>query len=350
MLHSSSNNRSKYWQDLFETKQIENSPETDEEKFKTIRKRHTVLTENQEDDISKYEYHVFKFSRIQSWIRKWSQDVQIGNITQNFIIGPSIMIESIFVRLRSFILKEYGVGSICIDGGGRFSFLSKQNLSHVRETIRNFLLKALLFDQDHTHPYNDLIEEQMKKYVINLAKENQAKWIQIAQVIAKDSEELEIVSKPDGDKFPWSRVIQYFIGEEQMEKWLPHYADEADSGLVDELNENLQPRTANKFRNHVTKNKAEDCNFCNFAIQEKIPKQPDSGNCHLMCPMHWLLFKIGRRCQDAEFGLNCPRNLALREEFGLNLRLMTSSLWMEIQSVDGFKKQFEWKYKNPTLG
>ena len=65
-------------QDLFETKQIENSPETDEEKFKTIRKRHTVLTENQEDDISKYEYHVFKFSRIQSWIRKWSQDVKSG--------------------------------------------------------------------------------------------------------------------------------------------------------------------------------------------------------------------------------------------------------------------------------
>ena len=65
----------------------------------------------------------------------------------------------------------------------------------------------------------------------------------------KDNEELEIVSKPDGDKFPWSRVIQYFIGEEQMEKWLPHYADEADSGLDDELEEKtLQPQTANKFR------------------------------------------------------------------------------------------------------
>lgn len=346
VLHSSSNNRSRYWQDLFEKKQIENSPETDEEKIKTIRKRHIVLTENQEDHISKYEYHVFKFSRIQSWIRKWSQDVQIGNITQNFIIGPSIMVESIFVRLRSFILKEYGVGSICIDGGGRFSFLSKQNLSHVRETIRNFLLKALLFDQDHTHPYNDLILEQMKKYVNTLAKKNQAKWIQIAQVIAKNNEELEIISKPDGDKFPWSRVIQYFIGEEQMEKWLPHYADEADSGLDDELEEKTCNHRLQTNAEESSDHKSADCNYCNFAIQERIPKQPDSGNCHLMCPMHWLLFKIADAAK--------MRNSSLSTQFGPEGGVWVKPEIDDIIALDGnclgniFKKQFEWKYKNPT--
>jgi len=344
VLHSSSNNRNAFWLLLFETKQNEDvSPESGESI--RIRKRHTFLSKNQYEHIAEYNYHVFKFSRIQSWIRKWGQDIQLS-MAQNFVIGPSIMIESIFVRLRSFILKEYGVGSICIDGGGRFSFLSKQNLSEVRATVRKFLLRSLLFDQDHPHPYNDLILEQMKQYVTTLEKKDNEKWIQIVKRLAKDENDLKLFSKTDGDKFPWARVIQYFIGEEQMEKWLPHYAVEADSDLNDG-----QEKTCNhRLQTNSEENeeyKSVDCAYCNFANQEKKPKQPSRTNCHLMCPMHWLMFKIADAAKI--------RNSSLSTQYGPQGGRWVDPVIDDVIALDGnclgniFKKGFEWEYKHPDL-
>ena len=348
VLHSSSNNRSGFWQDLFETKHIENPPEKEQEEIKTIRKRHTVLSENQEDHISKYKYHVFKFSRIQSWIRKWGQDIQIENITQNFIIGPSIMIECIFVRLRSFILHEYGVGSICIDGGGRFSFLSKQEDSHVRNNIRNFLQRALLFDPDHPHPYNDLIVEQMSQYVINLKHKDPAEWEKIVKGIAADTRESTDLLTFEGEKIPHQKkVFRQLIGEKKMEKWLPHFADEIDSTIVeDDVEQKICKHQLEMNPEESDHHKSEDCVYCNFALQEEKPKSPSKNNSHLSCAMHWLLFKIAN---DAKI-----RNSSLSTQFGPEGGVWVNPEIDDIIALDGnclgniFKKQFEWKYNNPT--
>ncbi len=64
-----------------------------------------------------------KFSKIQSWINKWSDKHDRMATGQILMRGSSAILESTLSCLRHTIIQQYGVSSILIDGGGRIEFL-----------------------------------------------------------------------------------------------------------------------------------------------------------------------------------------------------------------------------------
>ena len=85
--------------------------------------------------------------------------------SHNLIIGASVMLESTFAKLRSQVISEHGVGSIIVDGGGRLTYLSKRTAEDEEKWFFEKLGEILTLDNQHLHPYQDLIQEAVREYV-----------------------------------------------------------------------------------------------------------------------------------------------------------------------------------------
>jgi hypothetical protein len=69
---------------------------------------------------------IFEFKYIQTWMNEhwlhtWYANKEEESVGQRFIRGLSVMCELAMSRIRQCIIREYGTGSIIVDGGGRIT-------------------------------------------------------------------------------------------------------------------------------------------------------------------------------------------------------------------------------------
>lgn len=241
-----------------------------------------VLDKTMYKGIGDFQYHEFKLKKIQTWIKHWSRGVDKlpPGIRQNFLIGPSVILESIFVRVRSYILKEYGMGSICIDGGGRIAFLSTNSREKVRSALEEFLHFSFLDvtkgmdkhhngNREHRHPYTTTITEAMKTYIS-----------------ASDEE-------PDREAF------ENFVGKDAMKRLLPAFSIEPDVPEVETKQCSHKPEYQ-----HDMDLATENCALCEGKDMERLTEK----NCTDVCAMHWLIHEIAKTSKI--------RNASLRSQPG----------------------------------
>lgn len=276
-----------------------------------------VLDGTMHKDIFDFQYHEFKLKKIQTWIKHWSRGVNkvpLG-IRQNFLIGPSVILESIFVRVRSYILKEYGMGSICIDGGGRVAFLSTKSREHVHNALEEFLYFSFLDvekgmdyhqngNREHRHPYTTTISEAMNTYILASGKEFNRE------------------------------AFKNFIGKDAMQRLLPAFSIEPDVPEVEteECSHKLEYQ-------HDMSLTTENCALCEDKEIESLTEK----NCTDVCAMHWLIHEIAKTSKI--------RNASLRSQPG-----PTDGMWEEqygqisdVVALDGnslgqiFLAPYDWK-------
>ena len=170
VLHSQSDEAAKYWP-INENGDIVFSTLSGEKRYS----KPTKL--NLSTDRNTFVEHEFRFQKIQTWINKWTSCAYISkpwlskNASHQLVVGASVVLESIFAKMRSYILKEKRPGSLIIDGGGRLRYLSLNSPEDEAEWFREKITSALLFDSGHLHPYQDLIRETMNGYVNQVFKD-----------------------------------------------------------------------------------------------------------------------------------------------------------------------------------
>lgn len=273
VLHSHAHNKEGFW------------PPTLGEKL--------VLDGTMHKGIFDFQYHEFKLKKIQTWIKHWSRGVNKlpPGIRQNFLIGPSVILESIFVRVRSYILKEYGMGSICIDGGGRVAFLSTKSREHVHNALEEFLYfsfldveKGMEFHQngnrEHRHPYTTTISEAMNTYILASGKEFNRE------------------------------AFKNFIGKDAMQRLLPAFSIEPDVPEVEteECSHKLEYQ-------HDMSLTTENCALCEGKQIESLTEK----NCTDVCAMHWLIHEIAKTSKIRNASLRSqpgPPNGMWEEQYG----------------------------------
>lgn len=289
VIHSTSTERERFWlkkEETIDSLKVELLQKIKWNKFEHL-------------DMNVYE---IKFRKIQSWIRFWRNNTEdLGNTAQNLITGPSVFLEGIFARLRAFILKEYGVGSISVDGGGRIKFLSKKDKEDVEDDVKRMMLEALYEsadNRDYRHPYQSTIEERLRTYIEESAEKNSEWWGAYLED-AKDDE--------DRKKRPTQQAAyDWLIGKKSARHFLPSVfindfsiihgnSAESDGDEEHEPQQNCyhgrsrnEEDVGERWRSHWD----HGCVFCDETKYEF--KTLTTESCTLVCPIHWLMYSLSR--------------------------------------------------------
>ena len=123
------------------------------------------------DNVKSYDLanvHTFKFDKIQTWIKKWTQyeaeRIPLKeNIRHNLHIGASVMLESLFAILRRHIITKYRPGSIKIDGGGRIEFYTP-NPNAKKELLKAVNNSFTGVGPQNSHPFNIIIIKTLTEF------------------------------------------------------------------------------------------------------------------------------------------------------------------------------------------
>lgn len=211
-LHSQSTSRiDKFWP--FKENELD---------FKRFPKQSHALKIKDSSTTRSYHEHEFRFEKIQTWIRQWTCAEQSGipwlseNSSQKLIIGASTMLESIFAKMRSFILKERRPGSIIIDGGGRIRYMSKKTHEEEKEWYKKLILNVLMLNPLHPHPYQELIKTSLSDY-------SKHSFRKIKKRFAEDNEQFYFTNlfTPTEELRLTSEGFTELIGPERMKHFLP---------------------------------------------------------------------------------------------------------------------------------
>ena len=139
------------------------------QKFDAKKQQPMISFNKNASEKRQWREHSFRFKSIQSWIKAWA-GVEYDNhpldpnARHNLLIGASVMLESVFAKMRSHVISDKKVGSIVVDGGGRLSFLSQQSEDDEESYFREKLGMVFQMDREHPHSYKELIEEAMNSY------------------------------------------------------------------------------------------------------------------------------------------------------------------------------------------
>ena len=298
----------------------------------------SINTMQFEKSLFDLNYHEFKFETIQTWIRKWGHGFEITNIDQNYYIGPSVALEAIFCRLRSYILEEYGIGSICIDGGGRIAFLSVKSTEDVEAQAIKFVNESFIENRDtriHRHPYHETIEKYMKIYIQKSEENTTTTW----RNFEKHWQGLEI---PNQSKE--GAAISYFLSEENMKSPILPSISQSNFEIEYENKPKVKKcKHTEKMTSTDTAHKSQECKLCQ-GMPFEHGSQPKDENCHELCTMHWLLWGIAK---DSKL-----RYSGLRTERGPNIGDEKFGKITDIIALDGnclgsiFCDLFEWEFEN----
>ena len=322
VLHSSDHNRIKFWP---KAETIEDEEIIDFGEF-------IKLDKLRKDFHKTYYYHEFRFGQIQTWITKWVANTKLySQKPQNFITGTSVILESLFARIRSLLLrsdKHIGVAGICIDGGGRISYFSKNPPPKERDSLKKFIDNSLLDLKEnrlHEHPFMAVITKSMDTYM-DVAEE--LDWF---KDIKGESKGQDLFRKLLGNASEWFYPEIHFL---QLEKTEDEYKQEfCDHGgsVVD------VSKPQYKF----------PCIICD--LKEIKDFKLSSGNCADLCPTHWLIHNIANSSKQ--------RNLSLSHELGPVNGIRTEGFGRpnDVIAIDAnslgtiFKSDFEWRPKLPQL-
>ena len=202
-----------------------------------------------------------KFSKIQSWIHKWSDRHDRMATGQILMRGASAILESTLSCLRHTIIQRYGVSSILIDGGGRIEFLSSDG---DEELIHQAINGVFLLRKGYTPHFN----EELK----NVAK---------------------IISQTD----QINQEIFSIYGEGFSKSCLPPYS----VYIVDEENEFEKPELSPKFEYNGN---SDNCMICSDGIELEggarnwdLKMEKFDTN---VCIFHRLIYFIGKSQRKVE--------------------------------------------------
>ena len=303
-------------EDIFDTRAKDETLTTHERRFLAVLHSHAhnrrsfwppQLMEKQalaitiQKNIFDYKYHEFKLETIQTWINHWRYGLenQAKGVQHNFLIGPSVVLESIFVRMRSYILKEFGMGSMCIDGGGRIAFLSRKSKKEVADALEEFLHYSFINDGGrnkrmkhhpdgnikHRHPFGSTISDAMRTYVEKSKQNDTPQWQRFAKK-NKLKEHQEI---------PMQEAFNHFIGKGEMSRLLPSFSIEPKEPIL----ETKKCSHVHVFHQNADW-KTQGCLLCEGNELEKL----NQSNCTEVCAMHWLIHEIARisKIRNASLG------------------------------------------------
>ena len=329
VLHSHANDRMRFWPPQLRKKF---SQCLDKKLWKGIRD---------------YGYHEFKLEKIQTWIQHWWRCIpenQVPGIRQNFLIGPSVILEGMFARVRSYILDKFGMGSICIDGGGRIAFLSTASSVSIAAAMEEFVHCSFLQlgsgkmkhhpegNMAHRHPYSSIITEAMNHYILQSKKRDTPTWqAYLSQLPTEKAEHEKKSVRPSQSAF------RYFIGERVTERLLPQLSvstEERHASMTKTCSHAVEYDTNASLR-------TPGCKLCEGDELVELGTE----NCTEVCAMHWIVHEIARASKI--------RNTSLGSQPG-----PSNGLWGEhygkiadVVALDGnalghlFLKPFSWVYE-----
>lgn len=316
VLHSSGHDRIEFW------------PQTNENGINFGSSIN--LTYHRNNFLETYNYHEFKFKKIQTWIKKWVANTEdYSKKSQNFITGTSVILESLFARIRSLLLRSenhIGVGGICIDGGGRISYYSKNKPDEEQKFIRNFVNNSLLDlneNRVHEHPFMNVISKEIGIY-FEQAEKDKLDWFM--KLKNQNLQPQELYKKLLGDASSWFYPEISFSEPKKGKK-----EDESEEAECTHGNSKLiEEKPQSKF----------PCIICEKEHVEEF--QLSSGNCSRVCPLHWLIFNIANSSK--------LRNLSLPHELGPEGGIRTTEFGRpkDIIAIDAnslgtiFKSNFVW--------
>ena len=308
------------------------------------------LTGRRNNFLKTYNYHEFKFEKIQTWIKKWVANTEdYSKKSQNFITGTSVILESLFARIRSLLLRSethIGVGGICIDGGGRISYYSENAPDEEQKLIRNFVNNSLLDlneNRVHEHPFMNVISKEIGIY-FEQAEKDKLDWFMKLK---------NQVQQPQGlcKKLLWFMKLQN-QGPKTQELYKELLGD-ASSWFYPEISFS-EPKKAKKEdepeeavcthgNSKSTEEKPQSKFPCIICEKEHVEEfQLSSGNCSRVCPPHWLIFNIANSSK--------LRHLSLPHELGPEGGIRTKEFGRpkDVIAIDAnslgtiFKSNFEW--------
>ncbi|WP_438995579.1 hypothetical protein [Poseidonia sp.] len=284
------------------------------------------LTGRRNNFLKTYNYHEFKFERIQTWIKKWVANTEdYSKKSQNFITGTSVILESLFARIRSLLLRSethIGVGGICIDGGGRISYYSENAPDEEQKLIRNFVNNSLLDlneNRVHEHPFMNVISKEIGIY-FEQAEKDKLDWF--TKLKNQNLQTQELYKELLGDASSW------FYPEISFSE--PKEDELEETECTHGNSKSTEEKPQSKF----------PCIICEKEHVEDF--QLSSGNCSRVCPPHWLIFNIANSSK--------LRNLSLPHELGPEGGIRTKEFGRpkDIIAIDAnslgtiFKSNFEW--------
>ncbi len=233
-----------------------------------------------------YVEHEFKLDKIQTKIRKWANDNGWlnENTRHNLRVGYSTVLESLFAKIRSQILKEKRPGSICVDGGGRITYLSHKSEEEENKWVHEKLLNSMLFGQVHPHPYAFVITNEIERYG-KCTKENINTLLLYREYISSDS---FWKLNPEGGLNAKSGLYKELLGKEKIGHFYPK--------LVVGHDEYGDPIT---MPNKTEKPwEMEQCYFCSIPKPEvQVPMTTPLDMIRkdkFVCQFHFLIYEIGR--------------------------------------------------------
>ena len=233
-----------------------------------------------------YVEHEFKLDKIQTKIREWADDNGwlTENTRHNLRVGYSTVLESLFAKIRSQILKEKRPGSICVDGGGRITYLSHKSEEEENKWVHEKLLNSMLFGQVHPHPYAYVITNEIERYG-KCTMEN------ISTLLYKEYISSDSFWKlnQEGGRNAKSGLYKELLGKEKIGHFYPK--------LVVGHNEDGTPISISNKTDKPWE--MEQCYFCS------IPKPKDQDpvstpkemieNDKFVCQFHFLIYEIGKK-------------------------------------------------------
>ena len=274
----------------------------------------------------RYKEHEFKFTQIQTWIMNWARPKNDfhpihPDASHNLIIGASVMLESTFAKLRSQVIGEHGVGSIVVDGGGRLSYLSKRTAEDEEKWFFEKLGEILTLDNEHLHPYQDLIRETVHEYVKSAEAfiKRQVEHHNSNQSENKKEIIFEELVKNEGEKtVPKQGMYDFLYRPKYILDCLPNVANklEEDSNpspeattqswevqhcLMCQPNEQVKECcdqaeiTTKRIKSGVHEYRCKNCDeeFGNcFDTPSKAMKFNEEN---YVCPFHDIIYRIGKR-------------------------------------------------------
>ena len=292
ILHSQDESRVSLWplnsNNLFETKPIR------------LDKKEKGIKINIEEKNSYFE-HEFRLDEIHKWIDDWTSLKQEGllepNKSQQWLIGASSILESVFAKLRSHILDEKRPGSIIIDGGGRIRYISKKTSEFETDWFKQKIYSVFLQNISHPNPFADLITSKVAHYARKDSNNIVYKTIKEQSL----NEDADIYWRKDKKTDTWivtSELYELLIGEDSTKYFLPEVVvDPSKPRQGDGGNES---KNRERYLLDTKPNRSwifEKCGYCNNheISSEGIDDADDmlqQGT--FVCPFHYFLSAWGR--------------------------------------------------------
>lgn len=210
---------------------------------------------------------IVKMRSIQRWIKNWSDKHQKWSDGAVFIRGASAILESVMSGLRSVIIREYGVESIIIDGGGRIEFIGDE---YAKGRLATAFYNVFTISNNRLPYFNNEIEA--------VARTLSGKF-RTEKVVASD---FGLIYGIESDKWEDKE-----FRKGKMSEWISHHLPKLSITENDEKPE----------EHHFSEIVNSDCCLCKKNIQLQGNQAKRNGQISNLeypyCTFHRLLFHIG---------------------------------------------------------